>query len=689
MVDQAKRGIRLRSDVAIVDRNDGTFLATAGTPGRAVVLSPDQARLAQAFDGRSLEEMAAQELHEHRTIPFATLVDLCRLLAAEGLLENSVELQQRFGRPPFAVTRRLARWLDFDLVVGRMPPRDAAPAQSDEVRARRSARRLGLAAGLVALVAAGVFFGAGLPALTGVFFYRGSPLSAALALYLGAAAALSIRAAAHAVVARLQSPAAAVPWRLGAAAFVVHVDCGRAALLEAPKALRLAGLGLGTSSMFLFAAACRLSVVVTAGPAVGPAGMLDLFALAALAACWIDLCPLGATAAAQLFAAAAPDSQPVLHGLAYLRRRSLRRVFSTEVFPGEWLWVLFGAWLVVWLVGALAAFTRVGLANLADLVHAIVLSPDRFVSVSALVVTVLLVSATLLVCLAVLVVMLSLLASLWPARRTGARTYAMTSRTPDESLAVLKDVPLFARLPQDRLRELAARARWLCFSRRALLVRQGEPGDDFFVIARGVAEVRVEAPSGLAKVVAQLRSGDGFGEHALIESAPRSATVRALTDGVALAISRTDFTIATAGKSGDDILALIRGAHALRRTPVFSDISGEALARFIGHASVVAAEAGDTIVRRGDPGQYFFVNLEGTLDVLGGDDAAAIAQLQKGDPFGEIALLSDAPRSATVRAATPVSLLQWDRTSFFDFFIHHVDAGARLEYLGSGRAQRQ
>jgi cAMP-dependent protein kinase regulator len=298
---------------------------------------------------------------------------------------------------------------------------------------------------------------------------------------------------------------------------------------------------------------------------------------------------------------------------------------------------------------------------------------------------VLLLAAAGLALAGVVSVVLSSLGSLAPPPQAGHRTFRLRRDDHQATAALLAEVPLFSHVAPELLRELAARARWIGFRPGAVLIRQGDAGEEFFVLAEGLAEVRVEAPSGLQQVVALLRPRDGFGEVALIDSVPRTAGVRAVTRGVALAISRDDFFAATAGKSAGDIVALIRGAHALRATSVFADIRAEALARFIGAASVINAPKGQLVIRRGEPADRFYVAMSGGLEVLGPDDATVLASLGKGDPFGEVALLSDAPRTASVRAATEVSLLAWGREAFYDFFIHHIDAGARLEFLGAAR----
>jgi CRP/FNR family cyclic AMP-dependent transcriptional regulator len=69
------------------------------------------------------------------------------------------------------------------------------------------------------------------------------------------------------------------------------------------------------------------------------------------------------------------------------------------------------------------------------------------------------------------------------------------------------------------------------------LTKQGEPGSEFFVITDGQVEVTIDG-----KEVAKLGPGDFFGEMALLDSGPRTATVTCLTDVQVEVISRRDFS---------------------------------------------------------------------------------------------------------------------------------------------------
>jgi CRP-like cAMP-binding protein len=107
------------------------------------------------------------------------------------------------------------------------------------------------------------------------------------------------------------------------------------------------------------------------------------------------------------------------------------------------------------------------------------------------------------------------------------------------ALSSLKSGAL-AQLPVAHVDELLKRFERLHVKRGDAVIREGDEGEDYFLVASG--RFQVERLVGGAKVVlAELKSGDAFGEEALVSEAKRNATVSALTDGEVLRVRRRDF----------------------------------------------------------------------------------------------------------------------------------------------------
>lgn len=97
--------------------------------------------------------------------------------------------------------------------------------------------------------------------------------------------------------------------------------------------------------------------------------------------------------------------------------------------------------------------------------------------------------------------------------------------------------------------------------------------------------------------------------------------------------------------------------------PIFSELPPEAFARVLGVLTLVRKRPGDVIVTQGDAGDAFYVLARGQVKVTRVDDegtAHELATLGEGSIFGEMALVSAQPRSATVTALTDADLLRMD-----------------------------
>ena len=102
-------------------------------------------------------------------------------------------------------------------------------------------------------------------------------------------------------------------------------------------------------------------------------------------------------------------------------------------------------------------------------------------------------------------------------------------------------LPAFQKLPAANTNAMFGRFVRVEVKAGDVVIRQGEPGDDYYLIREGKAEVSRAEADGKPAVLATLGKGDGFGEEALISGMPRNATVTMRSDGVLMRMAQTDF----------------------------------------------------------------------------------------------------------------------------------------------------
>jgi MFS family permease len=121
----------------------------------------------------------------------------------------------------------------------------------------------------------------------------------------------------------------------------------------------------------------------------------------------------------------------------------------------------------------------------------------------------------------------------------------------------------------------------------------------------------------------------------------------------------------------------------LTSVPIFAPLPGTALEHIAGRLVPLRLDAGTVVVREGDLGDRFYIIVEGAVDVTA--DGKPVSTLAEGGYFGEIALLRDVPRTATVTAKTPVVLYALEREDFLGAVTGHAPSAKVAETVISSR----
>ena len=137
-------------------------------------------------------------------------------------------------------------------------------------------------------------------------------------------------------------------------------------------------------------------------------------------------------------------------------------------------------------------------------------------------------------------------------------------------------------------------------------------------------------------------------------------------------------------EKGETIVEIIHHVEVLKDSQFFSGLGPEALTRLCCIVQRMAIKPGQIVIRKGDIGHCFYIVVDGELDVIGGN-GTAITTLKKGDPFGEIALLSDVPRTADVVAKTDGHLLFINTPDFKELLAENTALLEQLEQLSKQR----
>jgi CRP-like cAMP-binding protein len=253
---------------------------------------------------------------------------------------------------------------------------------------------------------------------------------------------------------------------------------------------------------------------------------------------------------------------------------------------------------------------------------------------------------------------------------------------PPPAPGALPAIPLFSSLSKDELVTVLSSAMEVrAFAAGEVVVAEGTPGDSMFALSEGTASVyRGYNDPKTKRKVAEVATGDIFGEAAMVSGAPRLATVVVETDAVALEFRRDAMArvIAKHGQVGQKIDQFYRErllANVLRASPILrglQEADKKALARSF---QAVTFVDGQRIINEGQSPDSVYLLLRGRCAAshATGD---RYPDLKEGDLFGEVSVLLDGPATASVSALGPVLALRLGAREFKDRVLK--DAGAML-----------
>ncbi|KAK4995846.1 hypothetical protein LTR66_004414 [Elasticomyces elasticus] len=202
------------------------------------------------------------------------------------------------------------------------------------------------------------------------------------------------------------------------------------------------------------------------------------------------------------------------------------------------------------------------------------------------------------------------------------------------------------------------------------IIEQGDAGDYFYVVENGSFDIYVNpsgkleaGAEGLGKKVATSGPGTSFGELALMYNAPRAATVISTEAATVWQLDRITFR-----------RILMDSAFQRRRmyedflngVPLLASLTAYERSKIADALETVKYPANKTIIREGDVGDRFYILEDGAAEVFkaGTNNNLPLKTYQRGDYFGELALLDDKPRAASVVSKTDVKVAMLGKAGF-------------------------
>ncbi|OLP96189.1 cGMP-dependent protein kinase 1 [Symbiodinium microadriaticum] len=282
------------------------------------------------------------------------------------------------------------------------------------------------------------------------------------------------------------------------------------------------------------------------------------------------------------------------------------------------------------------------------------------------------------------------------------------NETLQQDITFMSKVNLFKRLPKDLHPLLVANVLTTNYRSGQTVVKQGDDGDELFIIRSGEVTVQVSKDGKAPKKVASLKAGDYFGERAVIYNEPRGATIVAANAVMAYRLTREKFhelnleehvKFAQRKVSGDGaaaieakppaekteserrmILAALMANSNLNATVTLEELQAEALSDLMWKQTF---EPQQVVITQGNMADYFYIVQDGcftTQQQKPGAELAQVDQLKPGDCFGELPLLQLRPHQHSVVAKERSCAWVIDRWQFKEILFKVPDSKL-MEYI--------
>jgi CRP-like cAMP-binding protein len=228
------------------------------------------------------------------------------------------------------------------------------------------------------------------------------------------------------------------------------------------------------------------------------------------------------------------------------------------------------------------------------------------------------------------------------------------------------------------------------FEKDEIIFRQGEPGDKMYIVQTGLVEISRDR-DGKPLVLANLETGDFFGEMALVDNSPRSATARAASDCHLFELERESF-VERVSKSPDIALHVLRtlcgrlvdtnilfsGDESGEMEPDTPQEKGQTVSGMeiqsvpsifevsFPESEYAWFEEGEKIFSNGEPGDAMHYIVEGNVEISRDVDGeyTTLVILGPNSIFGEMALITDESRNADATAREQTCLVSIKKDEF-------------------------
>lgn len=407
---------------------------------------------------------------------------------------------------------------------------------------------------------------------------------------------------------------------------------------------------------------------------------------------FLDIDPYRASELSKLFYYFYTESQ-VENLLPYLRNNSFKADINSNIkFSDQVRFILYGIISFAWAIAFALFFLDIVLSNISTFLVGIIDGPiESRISSAYISIFVLFFFAYLAYDLiqTVLRNILNPLSDQVKKVKVSGKKVKAEDIDHHNIIETLKTNHLFSDFRYETLEKVYDEAEVKTLAEGENLITQGMKGEEFYILISGEVEINVKTDTGKLKKIAVIGENGVIGEQAILEKKVRNANVVALEEIVYLEFQKNILDALASDdnykKDYEKLLLKIEISQFISTSNLFKDFPSEIMSLFISAGDLVKFPSGHEIVEQGEMDKTFYLIIRGNADIF--KDGSQVASLEQGDFFGEIALIANTPRTATVKMTSEALLLYIEGKRFWQLLSKNLDLAMYIESVGRQRME--
>ena len=265
--------------------------------------------------------------------------------------------------------------------------------------------------------------------------------------------------------------------------------------------------------------------------------------------------------------------------------------------------------------------------------------------------------------------------------------------SPDISIDTIKknlsQHMLFNQLNEKTINYLLNNSKLKKVSKGTHLILQGDDSRDVYFIVQGEVDVNVRENTGRTKHIVKMGPNTVIGEMAILNKTKRTANVTAREEVIYLNFPEglfEDLLQKEEFKSDmDKLKKRIEISQFVSSANLFKDFPPEVMNLFVEAGDLVMFPTGHNIVDEGEQDKTFYLLIKGKVEIQKNNET--ITELGQGDFFGEVALIANVPRTASVRTTEESLFLFIEDKAFWNILCENIELAMYIESVGRSRME--